>query len=73
MNATTKTEAEKKLEEREKAIEAREKAVDEREKALDKGEPTAVEEDLTPTPTQAENDAMRLNPGDYQTRDLKAD
>lgn len=74
---TNKTEAEKALEERAKALDAREKDLDKREKAL----PEPVEEvveDLTPTPTQAENDAAKLALGGhraatYDTRDAKAD
>ena len=64
---TTKTDAEKAMDEREAALTAREKELDKREKSLPK---EAVEEDLTPTPTQAENDAMRS--GKYNTRDAKA-
>ncbi len=66
---TTKTEAEKALDEREAALTAREKELDKREKALPK-EKDAVEEDLTPTPTQAEMDAIKS--GVYNTRDAKA-
>lgn len=66
---TAKTDAEKALDEREAALTAREKDLDKREKALPKEE-VKVEEDLTPTPTQAEMDAIKT--GTYQTRDAKA-
>lgn len=66
---TTKTDAEKALEEREAALTARERDLDKREKALPKAD-KVEEEDLTPTPTQAEMDAIRK--GTYNTREAKA-
>lgn len=82
---TAKTAAEKKLDEREKALEEREKALAEREAALSKAEQPEPEEDLTPTPTQAEIDEAKTrviplperqdeepDAGEYNTRDLNA-
>jgi hypothetical protein len=71
---TTKTEAEKALEEREKALAQREKELDAREKAA---AAPAVEEDTTPYPTQAMNDARARgewdgDPATYKTRETKA-
>lgn len=71
---TTKTEAEKALDDRAKALDAREKDLNAREAAL----PAEAEpEDLTPTPTQAEMDNHVRNlggadAGTYKTRDSKA-
>lgn len=79
---TTKTEAEQKLEDREKELEKREAALKRREDALDAQEAEADEEpeDLTPYPTQAQNDAAKLGQREdaadgkagYKTRDARA-
>lgn len=70
----TKTDAEKALEEREKAVAQREKDLDAREAAA---AAPAAEEDLTPYPTQAMNDARARgewdgDPATYKTRQAKA-
>ena len=69
---TAKSDAEKALDEREKELERREQALAAREQDL--APAAAADEDLTPTPTQAENDAARLGmgaAGSYQTRQAK--
>ena len=70
---TTKTDAEKALDEREAALTARAKELDAREKALPKA---AEPEDATPYPTQEMNDARASGEWDgvstYKTRQTKA-
>lgn len=70
-----KTDAEKALDEREKALDQREKELAAREKVAPK---PVEDEDLTPTPTQAENDAAKLGlsaeqSAGYKNRAVKAD
>lgn len=54
---------------REKELDAREKAIAAREAALEPAE----EADLTPSPTQAENDAAKKALGVYKNRAVAAD
>jgi hypothetical protein len=71
----SKTEAEKALDAREKELDARQKDLDKRESALNEPKEEVVE-DLTPSPTQAENDEAKLALGrgaTYTTRDAQAD
>lgn len=68
---TEKTPAEKALDEREKHITAREREVAAREKALPA---EAEDEDLTPYPTQAMNDARaRGETATYKHRSAKSE